>query len=168
MLKQYRTFSFQANLACLLTALIGIGQILPASAHPYQLFSMEEYRQEQEKWRDMIQRDPKNPEPYLKLGASHRSEAGEGYWCETAAIAVYREAIAAVPPNAEIHLRLGQSLMSEPIRCDETPPAVREAERKEARSHLHKALAIASETASDDALFRATELLIQEQKQAQQ
>jgi tetratricopeptide (TPR) repeat protein len=165
--KQSKSFLLQANLVCLLTALMGLGQILPANAHPYQIFSMEEYRQEQAKWRETIQRDPKNPEPYLKLAASHRSEASEGYWCETAAIAVYREAIAAVPPNAEIHLRLGQSLMSEPFRCDDIPPAVREAARKEARSHFRKAIAIAAETASDDALFRAAELFIQEQQPAQ-
>jgi hypothetical protein len=163
MRKQSRSFQFQASLTLLLTAMMGLGHMRSASAHPYQIFSMEEYRQEQAKWRDMIQHDPKNPVPYLKLGASHRSEASEGYWCETAAIAVYHEAIAAVPPNAEIHLRLGQSLMSEPFRCDDITPSVREAQRKEAISHFRKAIAIASESASDDVLFKAAELLIQEQ-----
>jgi hypothetical protein len=163
MRKQSRTFQFQVSLAFLLTAMLGLGHILPASAHPYQIFSMTEYWLEQTKWREIINRDPKNPEPYLKLAASHRMEASEGYWCETAAIAVYREAIAAVPPNAEIHLRLGQSLMSEPMRCDGIAPSVRESERKEALLHFRKAIAIASESASDDALFKAAELLIQEQ-----
>jgi hypothetical protein len=165
MRKQSKLFQFHASLTFLLTIMIIMGHIIPANAHPYQIFSMDEYRLEQMKWRDMIQRDPKNPEPYLKLAASHRSEAGEGYWCETAVIAVYREAIAAVPPNAEIHLRLGQSLMSEPFRCDDITPSVREAQRKEAVSHFRKAIAIASESASDDALFKAAELLIQVQNQ---
>jgi hypothetical protein len=52
--------------------------------------------------------------------------------------------------------------MSEPFRCDDITPSVREAQRKEAVFHFRKAIAIASETASDDALVKAIELLIQE------
>jgi tetratricopeptide (TPR) repeat protein len=165
MRKQSRSLRFQASLTLLLSAVIGLGQMLPANAHPYQIISQEAYRQEQAKWREVIKRDPKNPEPYLKLAASHSGEAAEGYWCETAAIAVYREAIAAVPPNAAIHLRLGQSLTAESFRCDEhdIPPSVRAAGRKEAISHFRKAIAIAAESASDDALFKAAELLVQAQ-----
>jgi hypothetical protein len=55
--------------------------------------------------------------------------------------------------------------MSEPFRCvdNDIAPSVREAGRKEAISHFRKAIAIASENASADTLFKAAELLIQEQ-----
>jgi hypothetical protein len=126
---------------------------------------MGEYMQEQEKWRDRIKQDPKNPEPYLQLGASLTSEASEGYWCNTAAIAVYREAIAAVPPNAKLHFRLGAALVSDPaVRCDEPDPATRQANKKEGLFHLRKAIAIASENASAEELLKAADLLIQVNK----
>jgi hypothetical protein len=140
--------------------MIGIWQMLPTIAHPYQIKGIEEYRQEQANWRTMIKRDPKNPEPYLQLGASLTSESSEGYWCNTAAMDVYREAIAAVPPNAQIHFRLGVSLVSEPdVRCDEPDPATRQANNKEGLLHLRKAIAIASETASLEELYQASDSL---------
>lgn len=125
MREQFRTFQFRASLTLLLTAVIGIWQMLPTIAHPYQIKGMEEYRQEQANWQTMIKRDPKNPEPYLQLGAFLTSEASEGYWYNTAAMNVYREAITAVPPNTQIHFRLGVSLVSEPdVRCDKPYPYV--------------------------------------------
>jgi hypothetical protein len=139
----------------LLTALTVAGQILPATAHPYQDFPADVYAAEQEKWRAMIKRDPKNPELYLKLAAAYSSESAEGYWCETRAIATYREAIAAIPGNAKLHLNLGAALMSEPVNCDEvTPEAI-----QEGLFHLRKAVAIASETASSEDLYKAAEAL---------
>jgi hypothetical protein len=162
-----KKIQFQAGLVLLLSAMMGIGRMLPASAHPYQIISLEEYQQEQAKWREMIKRNPKNPEPYLQLGASHSGEAAEGYWCETAAIAVYREAIAAVPPNAELHFRLGAALVSDPaVRCEEPDPATRQANDKEGLSHLRQAIAIAAENASAETLYEAAELLIQAQNKA--
>ncbi len=156
MQKQSRLFQCQAGLVLLLSVLFGLGQMLPATAHPYQVTSEKEYEQAQAQWREMIKRDPKNPEPYLKLGKSLTGEASEGYWCNNRAIAVYREAIAVVPPNAKLHFRLGAALVAEPaVACDE-PPLV-----AEGSFHLRKAIAIASETASADALYQAADLLIQ-------
>lgn len=160
MRKQSRLFQCQAGLVLLLSVLLGLGQMLPATAHPYQIISAQEYEQEQAKLREMIKRDPKNPDLYLKLGTSFSYEAAEGYWCETRAIALYREAIAIVPPNAELHLRLGSALVAEPaVACDE-PPLV-----AEGSFHLRKAIAIASETASVEALFQAADLLTQVKNQ---
>lgn len=166
MQKQSRIF-YQASFALLLTATIGIGHILPSIAHPYQIISQEDYRQEQVKWREMIKRDPKNPGPYLKLGESHSYEAAEGYWCDTAAIAVYREAIGLVPPNAKIYFRLGAALISDPaVACDEPDPATKQANKKEGLFHLRKAIAIASENASAEELYKAADLLIQDNKES--
>ena len=160
MRKQFRTFKFRVSLTLLLTAVIGIWQMLPTIAHPYQIKGMEEYQQEQANWRTMIKRNPKNPEPYLQLGASLSSEASEGYWCNTAAMDVYREAIAAVSPNAQIHFQLGVSLVSEPdMRCEEPAPATRKENDKEGLFHLRKAIAIASENASLEELYQAADSL---------
>jgi tetratricopeptide (TPR) repeat protein len=161
MRKQSRLFQFQAGLILLLI-IIGIGQMQAATAHPYQIKGMEEYKQEQAQWREIIKRDPKNPEPYLQLGASLSAEASEGYWCATAEIAVYREAIAVVPPNAKLHFRLGTALMGEPaVNCDEQDPAVIQTNNQEGLAHLRKAIAIASETASAEALYDAADRLTQ-------
>jgi hypothetical protein len=157
--KQLRKLQFQASLALLLTAAIGIGQSLPATAHPYQEITAEEYAKYQAQQRAMIQRDPKNPEPYLYLGSSLSSEAAEGYWCETHAIAVYREAIAAIPGNARLHLRLGSALLSDPVNCDVENPAVRQAEKEEGLLHIRKAIAIAAETASIEDLYDVADAL---------
>ncbi len=156
MRKQPRLFQFKAALTLLLMAMVGIGHMLPAKAHPYQVTSEKEYEQAQAQLREIIKRDPKNPDLYLQLGTSFSHEAAEGYWCETRAIAVYREAIAVVPPNAKLHFRLGAALVAEPsVRCDE-PSLV-----AEGSVHLRKAIAIASETASAEALYQAADLLIQ-------
>lgn len=143
MQKQSRLLPFQAGLL-LFSATLSIGQMRPVGAHPYQENSVESYRQEQAKWRDVIRRDPKNPEAYLQLAASLSSEAAEGYWCETYAIAAYRQAITAVPPNAEIHFQLAGSLLSDPVNCDEYSPTEIAARHKEALIHLRKAIAIDS------------------------
>jgi hypothetical protein len=162
MQKQPRLFQFQASLILLLSAMIGMGHMQPARAHPYQIKGMEEYAQEQAQWRAMIQRDPKNPEAYLQLGASLSSEASEGYWCNTAAIAVYRQAIAVVSPNAKLHFRLGAALVADPdVNCDEQDLTAIQANKKEGLFHLRKAIAIASENASAEELFKAADLLIQ-------
>ncbi len=157
MRKQSRLF--QASLILLLSVMPGMGQMQPASAHPYQVKSEAEYAQEQAHWREMIKRDPQNPEPYLQLGKSLAGEASEGYWCKTQAIAVYREAIAVVRPNAELHFLLGAALVEPQARCDE-PPLV-----TEGSFHLRKAIAIASEKASAESLYKAADLLIQINKE---
>jgi hypothetical protein len=165
MQKQPRLCQFQAALILLLSAMIGIEPMRSASTHPYQEKSAESYEQEQAHWRERIQRDPKNPEAYLQLGASLASESSEGYWCTTPAETVYHQAIAAVAPNAEIHFRLGRHLVSDPdVNCDEHSPTAIEERKKDGLIHLRQAIAIASEDASVEKTIQAAELLIQVDK----
>lgn len=161
MQKQFRLFQFPSGLILLLNLALGIYQMRPASAHPYQVKSEKEYAQEQARLREMIKRDPKNPEPYLQLGASLASESSEGYWCNTPAIEAYRQAIAVVPPNATLHFRLGAALVAEPaVNCDEQDPTMMQVNNREGQFHLRKAIAIASEKASAEAPYQAAERLI--------
>jgi tetratricopeptide (TPR) repeat protein len=125
----------------LFSAMIGMGSILPVAAHPYQEKSAESYEQEQAVWREAIKRDPKNPDAYLELAESMVAEAGEGYWCTSRAVEVYRQAIAVVPPNAELHFRLGLDWTSElEVNCDEYSPTEIQTQKKEGLFHLRKAI----------------------------
>jgi tetratricopeptide (TPR) repeat protein len=110
----------------------------------YQEKSAESYRAEQASWREAINREPKNPDAYIQLADSIIAEAAEGYWCTTRTIAVYRQAIAAVAPNAEIHARLGGELVGEPnVNCDLTEnQAQKRARQKAGLVHIRKAIAI--------------------------
>lgn len=132
----------QVSLLVLLNTTIGFGQMLSVDAHPYQDKSAESYQQEQANWRALINREPKNPDAYLQLAASLSSEASEGYWCNTRAIEVYRQAIAVVAPHPEIHAQLGKALITDPdTACDSTENQAQiQARKKEGLFHLQKAI----------------------------
>ncbi len=116
---------------------------------PYQDVSQEFFDKEKEKWREVIKREPKNATAYLELAKTLDSEAIEGYWsdCSAQTIAVYRQALAVVDPNAAIHFSLGQALMSDASNgnCDEYylgDETQVQARKKEGLSHLLKATLI--------------------------
>jgi tetratricopeptide (TPR) repeat protein len=128
------------------------GSMLPVMAFPYQDFGPEFYAEQQAPWRELIKREPKNPNGYLQLGNWLTNEADAGYWtdCYAHSIAVYRQGITAAAPNAEIHFKLGQALMVEPDTqyCtldtveELRDPAKVQARRQEGLSHYRQAMAI--------------------------
>lgn len=135
------------GLAMLMGIAIGSMSISQAIAFPYQDVSQEFYAKGKEKWREVIKREPKNFNAYLELGKLLESEARVGYWsdCAVQEIEVYRQAIAFMGANAEIHFKLGQALMIDPDNgghCDRSylgDAAEIKARKKEGLSHLLKA-----------------------------
>ena len=118
---------------------------LPAFAGgPYQDRSESSYREEETQLRAVIKQNPKNPKAYLQLGllleydaaetAFTPDESGYNY---TAAIQVYRDAIAVVAPNAEIYFRLGSRLYFSQL---DDHPADIEARRKEGLGHIQRSI----------------------------
>ena len=58
-------------------------------------------------------------------------------------------------------------MISDPaVACDEPDPATKQANKKEGLFHLRKAIAIASENASAEELYKAADLLIQDNKES--
>jgi tetratricopeptide (TPR) repeat protein len=145
---KYQSIGF----ALFATATTFAGAVLPVMAFPYQDFGPEFYTENQAPWRELIKREPKNPNGYLQLGNWLTRDADAGYWtdCYNHSIAVYRQGIAAATPNAEIHFKMGQALRVEPDSTYCTldtveelrDPAKVQARRQEGLSHLRQAMSI--------------------------
>lgn len=108
---------FMAQVGFGLALCLTIGSLSPAMAGgPYQDVSEEVYTQAKAKWYEVIKRDPQNVDAYFQIIQILGSERIEAYWfdCMDQEIKVYRQAIAAIDGNAELHFRLGQALMSDP------------------------------------------------------
>jgi tetratricopeptide (TPR) repeat protein len=108
---------FIAQVGLGLVLCLTIGSLSPAMAGgPYQDVGEEVYNEAKAKWFEVIKRDPKNVDAYFQIIKILGSERIEAYWfdCMDQEIKVYRQAIAAIEGNAELHFSLGQALMSDP------------------------------------------------------
>ncbi len=108
---------FVAQVGLGLALCVTIGSLSPAMAGgPYQDVSEEVYTEAKAKWYEVLKRDPKNVDAYFEIIKILGSERIDAYWfdCMDQEIKVYRQAIAAIDDNAELHFSLGQALMSDP------------------------------------------------------
>ncbi len=115
---------------------------------PYQDFGEEVYNEAKAKWYEVLKRDPKNVDAYFQIIKILGSERIEAYWfdCMDQDIKVYRQAIAAIDGNAELHFSFSQALMTDPSNDGYCPEghlgetSQIQARKREGLSHLRLAI----------------------------